>query len=87
MPEIWYEIERVIDTFLRSEVETRFTNASVVETKLRINQNILKFVAQLVFPLKMAQQMSSLRRRDEREGTSAHHNHRNISRIQGKNSY
>lgn len=50
----------VIDTFLPSEVETRFTNASVVETKLRINQNILKFVAQLVFPLKMAQQMSSL---------------------------
>lgn len=77
----------VIDTFLPSEVETRFGNASVVETKLRINQNILKFVAQLVFLLKMAQQMSSLRRGDEREGASAHYNHRNISRIQGKNSY
>lgn len=53
----------VIDTFQPSEVAARFGNASVVETKLRINQNILKFVAQLVFLLKMAQQMSSLRRR------------------------
>lgn len=53
-----------------------------METKLRINQNILKFEAQLVFPLKMARQMSSLRGRGmNREGhrqPTEDHNHRNM---------
>lgn len=53
-----------------------------METKLRINQNILKFEAQLVFPLKMARQMSSLRGRGmNREGhrqPTEDRNHRNM---------
>lgn len=54
-----------------------------MKTKLRINQNILKFEAQLVFPSKMAQQMSALgqgvarqagRPRTTPKTTAANHN-------------